>query len=83
MRPGLAMTTWMNSDRRTGMPDSTSARRSSSARGVLPPSTDHRLVFELLIGLVHARTLLSPDTLDNVETTTIVNAVLNGVAKPA
>jgi hypothetical protein len=83
MRPGLAMTTWMNSDRRTDMPDSTSARRSSSARGVLPPGSDHRLVFELLIGLVHARTLLSPDTLDNVKTTTIVNAVLNGVAKPA
>src|SRR6267154_2033770 len=29
---GLATTTWMNSDKRTGVPDSTSARRSSSAR---------------------------------------------------
>jgi hypothetical protein len=42
------------------------------ARGELPPGTDHRLVFELLIGPVHARTLLSPDTLDDVTTTTIV-----------
>jgi AcrR family transcriptional regulator len=52
------------------------------ARGELPAGTDHRLVFELLIGPIHARTLLSPDTLEDVETTTIVDAVLNGVAKP-
>jgi hypothetical protein len=37
-----------------------------------PPRTDHRLVFELLVGPIHARTLLSPDTLDDVKTTTIV-----------
>jgi hypothetical protein len=41
-------------------------------RAELPPGTDHRLVFELLIGPVHARSLLSPDTLDDVKTTTIV-----------
>jgi AcrR family transcriptional regulator len=52
------------------------------ARGELPAGTDHRLVFELLIGPIHARILLSPDTLDDVETTTIVDAVLNGVARP-
>jgi AcrR family transcriptional regulator len=52
------------------------------ARGELPAGTDHRLVFELLIGPVHARILLSPDSLEDVETTTIVDAVLNGVAKP-
>ena len=50
------------------------------ARGELPAGTDHRLVFELLIGPIHARMLLSPDTLDDVSTTTIVDAVLNGVA---
>jgi AcrR family transcriptional regulator len=54
----------------------------AAARGELPAGTDHRLVFELLIGPIHARTLLSPDTLEDVETTTIVDAVLNGVAKP-
>jgi AcrR family transcriptional regulator len=52
------------------------------ARGELPAGTDHRLVFELLIGPIHARILLSPDTLEDVETTTIVDAVLNGVARP-
>src|ERR1700720_4016640 len=52
------------------------------ARGELPAGPDPRLVFELLIGPIHARTLLSPDTLEDVETTTIVDAVLNGVAKP-
>jgi AcrR family transcriptional regulator len=50
------------------------------SRGELPAGTDHRLVFELLIGPIHARMLLSPDTLDEVKTTTIVDAVLNGVA---
>src|ERR1700757_2562979 len=50
------------------------------ARGELPAGTDHRLVFELLIGPIHARMLLSPDPLDDVSTTTIVAAVLNGVA---
>jgi AcrR family transcriptional regulator len=52
------------------------------ARGELPAGTDHRLVFELLIGPIHARILLSPDTLNDVETATIVDAVLNGVANP-
>jgi hypothetical protein len=42
----------------------------------------HALVFELLVGPIHARTLFSPDTLDDVETTTIVDSVLNSVAKP-
>jgi AcrR family transcriptional regulator len=51
------------------------------ARGELPAGTDHRLVFELLIGPLHARILLSPDSLNDVKTTTIVDAVLNGVAK--
>jgi hypothetical protein len=32
------------------------------ARGELPSGTDHRLVFDLLIGPIRARTLLSPDT---------------------
>jgi AcrR family transcriptional regulator len=51
------------------------------ARGEIAPATDHRLLFELLIGPIHARTLLSPDTLDDVKTATIVDAVLNGVVR--
>ncbi|MDT7763458.1 MAG: hypothetical protein QOC63_2878 [Mycobacterium sp.] len=53
------------------------------ARGELSPGTDHRLVFELLIGPIHARMLLSQDNLDDLKTTTIVDAVLNGVASGA
>jgi AcrR family transcriptional regulator len=50
------------------------------ARGELPAGTDHRLVFELLIGPIHARMLLKPDTLNDLKTTTVVDAVLYGVA---
>jgi hypothetical protein len=53
----------------------------AEARGELPAGTDHRLVFELLVGAIHARILLTPDNLDNIKTAAIVDAVLNGVAR--
>jgi AcrR family transcriptional regulator len=51
------------------------------ARGELSPATDHRLLFELLIGPIHARILLSPDTLNDLKTAAVIDAVLNGVAR--
>jgi hypothetical protein len=52
------------------------------ARGEIAPATDHRPLFELLIGPIHARILLSPNALDDLKSTTIVDAVLIGVARP-
>jgi hypothetical protein len=82
MWPGLATTASTNSAAHIGMPGWTRARRLSSARWRAAKSqqgNDHRLLFELLIGPIHARILLSSDTLDDVKTTTIVDTVLNGV----
>lgn len=42
------------------------------ARGELPAGTDHRLVFEPLVGPLHARTLFSRSNLD---------AVLDGITR--
>jgi AcrR family transcriptional regulator len=49
-------------------------------RGELPDNADHRLVFELLMGPVLARTLLSGDGVKSLDSATIVRGVLNGVA---
>ena len=38
-------------------------------------------LFELLIGPIHACMLLSPNGLKGLRTATIVDAVLNGIAK--
>jgi AcrR family transcriptional regulator len=50
-------------------------------RGELPPDSDHRLIFELLVGPIHARTLLSIDRTDDVATEVIVDAVLLGITR--
>ena len=53
-------------------------------RGELPAGTDHRLVFELLGGPLHARTLLSRgNNLDAIRVEVIVDAVLDGITSRA
>jgi AcrR family transcriptional regulator len=53
-------------------------------RGELPAATDHRLVFELLVGPLHARTLLSRGHLDSIRVEVIVDVVLDGITnRPA
>ena len=49
------------------------------ARGELPAATDHRLVFELLVGPLHTRTLFSRGNLDSVRVDVIVDVVLDGI----
>jgi AcrR family transcriptional regulator len=49
-------------------------------RGELPGDADYRLVFEMLMGPVLARTLLSSDGVKSLDSATIVRGVLNGVA---
>lgn len=48
-------------------------------RGELAPLTDHRLVFELLVGPLHARILFSRGDLDALGIDTIVDIVLFGL----
>lgn len=50
----------------------------AKARGELPRTADHRLVFELLMGPFLARALLSDD-IKSLNSRTVVRAVLNGV----
>lgn len=50
------------------------------ARGELPPGSDHRLIFELLVGPLHGRFLLGGNDRDAVTADVIVDAVLYGVA---
>lgn len=54
------------------------------ARGELPAATDHRLVFELLVGPLHARTLLSRGNLDSIRVDVVVDVLLDGITnRPA
>lgn len=55
----------------------------ATARGELPAATDHRLVFELLVGPLHARTLLSRGDLDSIRVEVIVDVVLEGITNRA
>ncbi|MFD6195708.1 TetR/AcrR family transcriptional regulator [Mycobacteriaceae bacterium NPDC060252] len=51
----------------------------AKARGELPVTTDHRLIFELLMGPFLARALLSSMDIKTLDTAQIVDAVLHGV----
>jgi AcrR family transcriptional regulator len=48
-------------------------------RGELPRGTDHRLVFELLSGPLHARTLLGRGDLNVIRTDILVDLLLTGI----
>jgi AcrR family transcriptional regulator len=54
----------------------------AKARGEVPEDIDYRLVFELLMGPIIARTLLSSDGVKTLDTGAIVRTVLNGAAHP-
>jgi AcrR family transcriptional regulator len=49
------------------------------ARGELPNTADYRLIFELLMGPFLARALLRSEDIKSLDSTAIVEAVLNGV----
>ncbi|MGW6280316.1 TetR/AcrR family transcriptional regulator [Kribbella sp. NPDC055071] len=49
-------------------------------RGELPPGSDHRLIFELIVGPLHGRFLLGGNNRDTTKVPVIVDAVLYGVA---
>jgi AcrR family transcriptional regulator len=52
------------------------------ARGELDPAADHNLVIDLLVGPLWTRLLVSDLTMSPDDVETIVDAVLDGVARP-
>ena len=55
----------------------------AKARGELPSTADYRLIFELLMGPFLARALLSGADIKSLDSTAVVDAVLNGVTSVA
>lgn len=53
------------------------------ARGELDPSLDHELVIDLLVGPLWTRLLVSDAPMTETDVETIVDAVLDGVSRPA